>query len=88
MLDYETHRAALDAERTAMLAQWAAEDEADARVKRRLKVATVIGALSVAAIWLAVAIVPQYAPVVATVAVLYTLVVWVAMWAWAIRAVR
>ena len=88
MDDYETHRAALDAERSAMLAQWAAEDEADARVMRRLKVATVIGALSVAAIWLAVAIVPQYAPVVATVAVLFAVVVWAAMWGWAIKAAR
>lgn len=88
MLDYETHRAQLEAERTAMLAQWAAEDEADARVKRRLKAATIIGALSVAAIWLAVAVVLQYAPVVAAIAVLYTVVVWAAMWAWAIRAVR
>ena len=87
-MDYETQRAALDAERIAMITRWQAEDEADARARQRLKVATIIGALSVAAIWLAIAIVPQYAPIVATVAVLYTVIVWAAMWAWAIRAVR
>jgi len=62
-------------ERIAMITRWQTEDEADARARQRLKVATIIGALSVAAIWLAVAIVPQYAPIVATVAVLYTVIV-------------
>lgn len=88
MDDYEVQRAALQAERISMITQWRAEDEADARVIRRMKAATIIGALSVAAIWLAVAIVPQYAPVVATVAVLFAVVVWAAMWAWAISATR
>jgi len=69
-------------------ARWAAEDEADARVIQRMKAATIIGALSIAAIWLSVAVVPQYAPAVATVAVLFAVVVWATMWGWAIKAAR
>ena len=88
MLDYETHRAMLDAELAVMHEQWRAEDEADARAARRYKNATIVGAVSVGAVGLAPLVVPQYAPIVATVAVLYAIIVWLAMWAWAIRQVR
>ena len=88
MLDYETHRANLDAELAAMNAQWRAEDEADARAARRYKNATIVGAVSVGAVWLAPLVVPQYATIVATVAVLYAVVSWATMWGWAIRQIR
>ena len=88
MLEYETQRAKLDAELAAMHAQWRAEDEADAMVASRYKAATIVGAMAVGAVLLAPLVVPQYATIVATVAVLYAVIVWLAMWAWAIRQVR
>lgn len=88
MIDYETQRANLDAELSAMHTQWRAEDEADALAARRLKNATIVGAVSVGAVWLSPLVMPQYAPIVAGAAVLYAFIVWAAMWAWAIRQIR
>lgn len=88
MIDYETQRANLDAELAAMHTQWRAEDEADALAARRLKNATIVGAVSVGAVWLSPLVMPQYAPIVAGAAVLYAFIVWAAMWAWAIRQIR
>ena len=85
---YMAEKAALYAEWQAMRQRWATEDAADARVMSTWRIGWIISVMLIAAMWMAAAIVPQYAPLFATVAVLFAFVAWVAIMVWAIQQLR
>jgi len=85
---YMAKKAALYAEWQAMRQRWADEDAADARVVSAWRIGWFLSFALIAAMWMAAAIAPQYAPLIATVAVLFTFVAWVAIMVWVIQQLR